>query len=74
MSVDNVFVWAVILGYFAVPRGYQHRVLFWGVFGALALRAGFIFAGVALLERFSWVELLFGAFLVVTAVQGGPPG
>jgi tellurite resistance protein TerC len=74
LSVDNVFVWAVILGYFAVPRRYQHRVLFWGVFGALALRAGFIFAGVALLERFSWLELLFGAFLVVTAVRVGRQG
>ena len=71
LSVDNVFVWAVILTYFAVPRPYQHRVLFWGVFGALALRAGFIFAGVALLERFSWVEYLFGAFLVFTAVRVG---
>jgi tellurite resistance protein TerC len=74
LSVDNVFVWAVILGYFAVPRRYQHRVLFWGVFGALALRAGFIFAGVALLERFSWVELIFGAFLVITAVRVGRQG
>lgn len=69
LSVDNVFVWAVVFGYFAVPREYQRRVLFWGIFGALALRAGFIFAGVALLERFSWVEYLFGAFLVFTAVK-----
>lgn len=69
LSVDNVFVWAVIFGYFAVPREHQRRVLFWGIFGALALRAGFIFAGVALLERFSWVEYVFGAFLVFTAVK-----
>lgn len=69
LSVDNVFVWAVIFGYFAVPREHQRRVLFWGIFGALALRGGFIFAGVALLERFSWVEYLFGAFLVFTAIK-----
>ena len=69
LSVDNVFVWAVIFGYFAVPLERQRRVLFWGIFGALVLRAGFIFAGVALLERFSWVEYLFGAFLLLTAVK-----
>ena len=67
LSVDNVFVWAVILSYFAVPKAYQHRVLFWGVFGALVLRAIFIFAGVALLEAFSWMLYVFGAFLVFTA-------
>ena len=67
LSVDNVFVWAVILGFFAVPKQYQFRVLFWGVFGALVLRAIFIFAGVALIEAFSWVLYLFGAFLVYTA-------
>lgn len=69
LSVDNVFVWAVLFSYFAVPREYQFRVLFWGIFGALALRAVFIFAGVALLERFEWVLYLFGAFLVFTAVR-----
>ncbi len=69
LSVDNVFVWAVILGHFRVPRQYQHRVLFWGVFGALALRAAFIFSGVALLERLEWLIYLFGAFLVFTAVR-----
>ena len=52
LSIDNVFVWALILTYFAVPRQYQHRVLFWGIYGALALRAIFIFACVALLNRF----------------------
>jgi tellurite resistance protein TerC len=67
LSVDNVFVWAVIFSYFAVPRKYQFRVLFWGIFGALVLRAIFIFAGVALLERFSWVLYVFGAFLLFTA-------
>jgi tellurite resistance protein TerC len=69
LSVDNVFVWAVILTFFAVPAEYQFRVLFWGIFGALVLRAGFIFAGVALIERFDWVLYVFGAFLVVTAVR-----
>jgi len=67
LSVDNVFVWAVILSYFAVPKAYQHRVLYWGVFGALVLRLIFIFAGVALLEAFSWMLYVFGAFLVFTA-------
>ena len=69
LSIDNVFVWALILSYFAVPREYQHRVLFWGIFGALVLRAVFIFAGVALLERFSWLIFVFGGFLIITAVR-----
>jgi tellurite resistance protein TerC len=69
LSIDNVFVWAIILTYFAVPAKYQHRVLFWGIFGALVLRATFIFAGVALIERFDWVLYVFGAFLLFTAVR-----
>jgi tellurite resistance protein TerC len=69
LSVDNVFVWAIILTYFAVPAKYQHRVLFWGIFGALVLRATFIFAGVALIERFDWVLYVFGAFLLFTALR-----
>ena len=69
LSVDNVFVWAVILTFFVVPAEFQFRVLFWGIFGALVLRAGFIFAGVALIETFSWVLYLFGAFLLYTAVK-----
>ena len=69
LSVDNVFVWALIMSYFAVPRAYQFRVLFWGVFGALVLRFAFIFAGVALLERFEWMLFVFGAFLLVTAAR-----
>jgi tellurite resistance protein TerC len=69
LSVDNVFVWAVIFGYFAVPAQYQFRVLFWGIFGALVLRAIFIFAGVALLETFDWILYVFGAFLLFTAVK-----
>jgi tellurite resistance protein TerC len=67
LSIDNVFVWAVILSFFAVPSMYQFRVLFWGIFGALVLRALFIFAGVALIETFSFVLYIFGAFLLYTA-------
>jgi tellurite resistance protein TerC len=69
LSVDNVFVWAVIFSYFGVPQKYQFRVLFWGIFGALVLRAIFIFAGVALLETFDWILYLFGGFLLITAVR-----
>jgi tellurite resistance protein TerC len=69
LSVDNVFVWAVIFGFFAVPAQYQFRVLFWGIFGALVLRAIFIFAGVALIEQFEWILYVFGAFLLYTAVK-----
>jgi tellurite resistance protein TerC len=69
LSVDNVFVWAVILGYFAVPAQYQYRVLFWGIFGALVFRAVFIFAGVALIEQFDWILYVFGAFLIFTAFR-----
>jgi tellurite resistance protein TerC len=67
LSIDNVFVWALILGYFRVPQRYQHRVLFWGIFGALVMRAIFIFAGVAIIEKFDWVLYIFGAFLLYTA-------
>ena len=69
LSIDNVFVWAVILSFFRVPREYQFRVLFWGIFGALALRTVFIIAGVSLIERFDWILYIFGAFLLYTAVK-----
>ena len=69
LSIDNVFVWAVLFSYFAVPKEYQFRVLFWGIFGALVMRAIFIFAGVALIERFDWVLYVFGVFLIITAVR-----
>ena len=69
LSIDNVFVWAIILAHFAVPVNYQHRVLFWGVFGALILRAGFIFAGLALVEKFEITLVFFGVFLLYTAVK-----
>jgi len=67
LSIDNVFVWAVIFSFFAVPREYQFRVLFWGIFGALVLRGVFIVAGVSLIERFDWILYLFGVFLLYTA-------
>ena len=69
LSIDNVFVWALILAYFQVPPPYQRRVLFWGVFGALVLRAGFIFAGVALITRFEWMLFVFGGFLLYTSAK-----
>ena len=69
LSVDNVFVWAVIFSYFRVPGQYQFRVLFWGIFGALVLRAIFIFAGVALIERFDFVLYIFGALLLYSAFK-----
>ena len=69
LSIDNVFVWALIMSYFAVPREYQFRVLFWGVFGALVLRFAFIFAGVELLNRFEWMLYVFGVFLIITAIR-----
>jgi tellurite resistance protein TerC len=74
LSVDNVFVWAVIFSYFQVPAKYQFRVLFWGIFGALVLRALFIFAGVALVESFDWILYIFGAFLIYTAFKIGRHG
>ncbi len=69
LSIDNVFVWALIMGYFRVPQKYQHRVLFWGIFGALLMRAVFIFAGVAVIDRFEWVLYIFGGFLLYTAAK-----
>jgi tellurite resistance protein TerC len=69
LAVDNIFVFAVIFSYFAVPTAYQHRVLFWGVLGALLMRALFIFAGAVLLQRFHWIIYLFGAFLILTGVK-----
>lgn len=69
LAVDNIFVFALIFASFAVPAAYQHRVLFYGVLGALVLRAAFIAGGVALLDRFGWVLYIFGAFLLVTAAR-----
>jgi tellurite resistance protein TerC len=69
LSVDNVFVWSMIFATMAIPLKYQHRVLFWGIFGALTLRAVFIFAGSALISRFWWLLLVFGVFLVYTGIK-----
>ena len=69
LSVDNLFVFLVIFGYFAVPAQLQHRVLFWGIIGAIVLRIAFILAGAALLQRFHWVMYIFGAFLVFTGIK-----
>ena len=69
LSVDNIFVFALIFSYFNVPLRYQHNTLFWGIFGALVFRAIFIFTGIALLERFHWMIYVFGAFLVFTGVR-----
>lgn len=69
LAVDNVFVWAVIFSYFAVPRAYQHRVLFYGVLGALIFRAIFIAAGSWLIASFAWILYIFGAFLIATGIR-----
>lgn len=69
LSVDNIFVFLLVFSYFKVPAKYQHKVLFWGIFGALVMRLLFIFTGVALLERFHWIIYIFGAFLVFTGIK-----
>ena len=69
LAIDNVFVFALIFTTFAVPRAHQHRVLFYGVLGALVMRAAFIAGGAALINEFAWVLYLFGAFLVLTGIQ-----
>ena len=69
LAVDNVFVWAIIFTFFAVPREYQHRVLFYGVVGALVFRGIFIAGGAALIENFAWILYVFAAFLLVTGYK-----
>jgi tellurite resistance protein TerC len=69
LSADNVFVFALIFSYFAVPPVWQHKVLFWGILGALVMRLVMIGAGVALITRFSWVLYLFGVFLIFTGIR-----
>lgn len=69
LSMDNVFVFAVIFRYFQIPLKYQHRVLFWGILGAMVFRLAFVLAGVGLIRRFEWVLPLFGVLLVYTALQ-----
>lgn len=69
LSVDNIFVFVLIFGAFAVPAAYQHRVLFWGILGALVMRAALIGVGSVLLKEFHWIIYLFGAFLIFTGVR-----
>ena len=69
LSIDNIFVFLLIFNFFHVPQVYQHKVLFWGIIGALVLRASFILGGLALLERFHWAIYLFGGFLILTGIS-----
>lgn len=69
LSIDNIFVIIMIFSYFSVPASYQHKVLFWGILGALVMRVIFIFAGIELIHKFHWLIYLFGGFLVVTGVR-----
>jgi tellurite resistance protein TerC len=69
LSVDNLFVFLLVFSYFKVPADYQHKVLFWGIMGALIMRALFIGIGTVLIEQFHWILYIFGAFLVVTGIR-----
>jgi len=69
LSVDNIFVFILIFSYFAVNNQYQHKILFWGILGALIMRGVFIFTGIALINRFQWIVIIFGGFLVLTGVK-----
>jgi tellurite resistance protein TerC len=74
LSVDNLFLFLVIFRYFAVPEEYQHRVLFWGILGALVMRASFILAGIGLIQRFHWIFYLLGALLIYSGIRLGFTG
>ena len=69
LSVDNIFVFILIFSFFAVPAAYQHRVLFWGILGALVMRGALIVVGAALLKEFHWIIYFFGAFLIFTGIR-----
>lgn len=69
LSVDNLFVFILIFGFFKIEPKYQHKILFWGIIGAIVMRGVFIFAGVALIHSFAWIMYLFGAFLVYTGIK-----
>ena len=69
LAMDNIFIIALVFGFFAVPARYQHRVLFWGILGALVLRGAMIFLGAGLILRYQWILIVFGAFLLFTAVK-----
>jgi tellurite resistance protein TerC len=74
LSVDNIFVFILVFAYFKVPARYQHRILFWGIVGAVVMRTAFILTGVSLIARFHWILYIFGAFLVYTGVKMALPG
>lgn len=69
LSVDNIFVFILIFSYFSIKPHYQHKILFWGILGALIMRGIFIFAGVTLINRFYWIIIIFGGFLVFTGIR-----
>src|SRR5664279_3801114 len=69
LSVDNIFVFILIFSFFAVKKQYQHKILFWGILGALIMRGIFIFAGVALINRFEWIVVIFGGFLLFSGIK-----
>jgi tellurite resistance protein TerC len=69
LSVDNLFVFILIFGFFKIESKFQHKILFWGIIGAILMRAVFIFAGVALIQRFVWIMYIFGAFLIYTGIK-----
>jgi len=69
LSLDNIFVIAMIFGYFSVPKIYQHRVLFWGILGALLMRGAMIYLGAKLISEFHWILYIFGLFLILTAIK-----
>ena len=71
LSIDNIFIFVLIFSAFAVPAAYQHRVLFWGILGALVMRGFFIGVGAWMLEQFHWIIYIFGAFLIVTGIKMG---
>jgi tellurite resistance protein TerC len=73
LSIDNVFVFILIFAYFKVPAKWQHRVLFWGIIGAVFMRAAFILVGVSVIQRFHWVLYIFGAFLIYTGIKMALP-
>jgi tellurite resistance protein TerC len=74
LSVDNIFVFLLIFSYFGVSAVYQHKVLFWGILGALIMRGAFIFGGIALIERFNWITYILGLFLIVSGIKLGLQG
>ena len=69
LAMDNIFVIALIFSFFAVPAKYQHRVLFWGIIGALLMRGGMIFLGAGLILKYQWILIVFGGFLILTALK-----